>query len=107
MKFSTALKRLRHRNWTPLSTAEAPEESFKIAQDAALSWIRPIPDGPCQWELHRHSAVIDGPSSLGSSVVGTESTPGLGLTDTCATWGLGRDLFPSAEVFRSLLSVVG
>jgi hypothetical protein len=82
MKFSAALKRLKHRNWTPLSTAEAPEESFKTAQDPALSRIRSIPDGPCQWEVHRQNAVTDGPSSLGSSVVGTESVPGLGLTDT-------------------------
>jgi hypothetical protein len=38
--------------------------------------------------LHGLSAVIDGPSSLRSSVVGTESTPSLGLTDTRA--GCGR-----------------
>jgi hypothetical protein len=36
---------------------------------------------------HRSSAVIDGPSSLGSSIVGSKSTPGLGLTGTCVTNG--------------------
>jgi hypothetical protein len=37
--------------------------------------------------LRRSSVVTDGPSSLASSVVGSESVPGLGLTDTCATSG--------------------
>jgi hypothetical protein len=38
--------------------------------------------GGSQWELCRSSTVSDGHSALGSSVVGTESVPGLGLTDT-------------------------
>jgi hypothetical protein len=86
-KFSKALRKLRHKNWVPQPAAEAPEESLKIAQDAALSRLRPISDGPDQWERHRQSAVTVGPSSLGSSVVSSESTPGLGSTDTCVQCG--------------------
>jgi hypothetical protein len=37
--------------------------------------------------MHRSSAVTDGPSSQGSSMVGTESVPGLGLTSTCVASG--------------------
>jgi hypothetical protein len=37
--------------------------------------------------LHRSSAVTKGSSSLGSSMVGTESTPGLGLTSTSVASG--------------------
>jgi hypothetical protein len=37
--------------------------------------------------VRRSSAVTDGPTSLSGSVVGSWSTPGLGLTDTCATSG--------------------
>jgi hypothetical protein len=31
--------------------------SHEIAEDAALSRLRPIPDGPDQWEVHMSSAV--------------------------------------------------
>jgi hypothetical protein len=37
--------------------------------------------------VHRSSAVTDGPSSLGSSVVGSESVSGPGLTGTCVASG--------------------
>jgi hypothetical protein len=36
---------------------------------------------------HRSSACTDGPSSLESSVAGTESCPALGVTDTCVPCG--------------------
>jgi hypothetical protein len=82
-RFSRALSKLRHSTWTPQPAAEAPEKSVEIAQLAALSRLRPVADGPDQWELHGLSAVTVGPSSPGSSMVGTGSTPGLGLTGTC------------------------
>jgi hypothetical protein len=87
VQFSRALAKLRHKNWTPLSTAEAPEKSLHVASDEALSRLRPIPDGPDQWSLCRSSTVTDGLSSQGSSVVGSESVPGLGLTGTCVASG--------------------
>jgi hypothetical protein len=65
-----------------------------IAHQAAVSRLCMIQDGDDQWgkaqEKHRSSAVTDGPSSRGSSVVGTESVTRLGLTDTCEPGG-----FPS------------
>jgi hypothetical protein len=87
VQFSRALAKLRHKNWTPKSTAEAQEKDLQVAQEAALSRLRQIPDGPDQWSLCRSSTVTDGPSSLGSSVVGTEPVPGLGLTGTCVAPG--------------------
>jgi hypothetical protein len=82
VQFSMALARLRHKNWTPKSTAEAQPKDCQIAEDAALSRLRPIPNGPDQWAACRSSTVTVGPSPQGSSVVGTESVPGLGLTGT-------------------------
>jgi hypothetical protein len=87
VQFSRALAKLRHGKWIPKSTAEAPEKDLQIAQEAALSRLRPIPCGPNQSALCRSSTDTDGPSSLGSSVVGSESVPGLVLTDTRATRG--------------------
>jgi hypothetical protein len=86
-QFSRALAKLRHKNWIPKSTAEAQERDLKIAEEASLSRLRPIPDRPDQWSLCRSSTVTDGLLSLGSSVVGTESVPGLGLTGTCVARG--------------------
>jgi hypothetical protein len=40
----------------------------------------------CVCSMNDHTE--GGPSSLGSSAVGSESVPGLGLTDTCAASGL-------------------
>jgi hypothetical protein len=86
-RFSKALGKLRHRNWVPQPAAEAPDKSVEIAEVAALSRLRPIPDGPDQWDVHGLSAVTGGSFSLGSPVVGSGSTPGLGPTDTRATSG--------------------
>jgi hypothetical protein len=78
--FSQALRKFkRTSNWAPQPAAEAPEKSLQIAQDAALSRLRPIADGPNQWELHRSSANTDG---SGAAMVGTESSHGLGVPDT-------------------------
>jgi hypothetical protein len=85
-RFSEGLRRLKDREtWQPQPTAEAPGKSARIAEDAAVSRLRPIPDGPNQWEVHRERAVSQ--SSLGLSMVGTELVPGLGSTGTCATSG--------------------
>jgi hypothetical protein len=82
-RFSEALGKLKHRDWVAQPAAEAPDKHVNIAETAAFSRLRPIPDGPDQCGLHGLSEVTDGPSSLGSCVAGTESVPGLGLTDTC------------------------
>jgi hypothetical protein len=52
-KFSRALAKMRHKSWIPKSTAEAKQSDLHIAEDAALSRLRPIPDGSDQWEAHR------------------------------------------------------
>jgi hypothetical protein len=46
MKSSQALAAMRHKSFRPLSTAEARESDLHIAEDAALSRLRPMPDGP-------------------------------------------------------------
>jgi hypothetical protein len=87
IRFSEGLSKLRHSKWAPQPTAEAPEKSAKIAEDAAISRLRPIADGPNQWVMHRSSAVTDGPVHASGSAVGTGSTPGLGPTGTCVPSG--------------------
>jgi hypothetical protein len=59
VEFSQALAAMRHKSFTPKSTAEAEQSSLEMAEDAALSRLRPIPDGPDQWEVHRTSAVTE------------------------------------------------
>jgi hypothetical protein len=56
MKFSQVLAAMRHKSFKPLSTAEAKESGLHIAEDAALSRLRPIPDGPDQWSICRSSS---------------------------------------------------
>jgi hypothetical protein len=81
--FSQALRSFkRTKNLTPQPCAEAPEKRLQIAQEAACSRVRPIADGPNQWEVCRGCAV-----GAGSPSVGTESSPALGLPDTCAAGG--------------------
>jgi hypothetical protein len=75
VQFSRALTKLRHKNWTPKPTAEAQEKDLQVAEEAALSRLRSIPDGPDQWALCRSSTVTVGVSSTGNPVVGTESVP--------------------------------
>jgi hypothetical protein len=84
IRFSEALSRLNHRNWYPQPTAEADDKSARVAENAAVSRSRTMPDGPNQWEMHRSSAVTVGPDG---SLVGTGSAPGLGPMGTCATNG--------------------
>jgi hypothetical protein len=45
-----------HKSFEPKSVAEAEESSLRIAEGSALSRLRPIPDSPNQWKVHRSSA---------------------------------------------------
>jgi hypothetical protein len=83
--FSQAWRKFkRMTNWAPQPTAEAPEKNLRIAEDAALSRVRSIADGPNQWEMYRSSTDTDG---SGVAMVGTESSPGLGTPDTSVARG--------------------
>jgi hypothetical protein len=84
LAFSEGLSHLSCKNWVPLPTAEAPGKFAKIANDAAISQLRPIADGPNQWDMHRSSAGTDGSSSLIGAMDGTELGAGTGSMDTCA-----------------------
>jgi hypothetical protein len=65
-KFSQALATMRHKSFLPKSAAEAKQSDLHIAEDAALSRLRPVPDGPDQWVVHRSSADtgLGGPGPL-------------------------------------------
>jgi hypothetical protein len=72
IKFSRALAAMRHKSFTPKPTAVAEQYSLEIAEDAALSRLRPILDGPDQWVVHRSSEATEsgGPGApLGSDNV--------------------------------------
>jgi hypothetical protein len=86
IKFSEGLSRLDHSTWYPQPMAEAEETQARVAEDAAVSRLRTIPDGPNQWDMHRSSAFTGGPSS-GSAMVGTGLVPVSGSMGTCATSG--------------------
>jgi hypothetical protein len=72
------------KNWASLPTADAPGKLAKIANDAAISRLRPIADGPNQWDIHRSSVVTVGSPIAGSPMVGTELGSTSGSMDTCA-----------------------
>jgi hypothetical protein len=57
--FSSALPRLNVADFTPRVSAEAKQSDLEAAEDAAVSRLRPIQDGPDMWELHRGSAATD------------------------------------------------
>jgi hypothetical protein len=63
--------------WAPQLATEASEKAVRIAEDAAIARLRPIADGPNQWEIHRSSGDIDGPVHASGSAVGTEYGPRL------------------------------
>jgi hypothetical protein len=77
--FCQGLNQYACQSWQPRPAAEAPEKLAKIALNAAISRVRPVADGPNQWEVHRSSAVTDG-----SPMVGTELGAGTGSMGTCA-----------------------
>jgi hypothetical protein len=81
--FSEGLKGVDCTDWEPLPIAQAPSKMARIATEAAFSRVRPIADGPNQWDMHRSSAGTDGSGSPSSPLVGPESGPGTGLTGTC------------------------
>jgi hypothetical protein len=87
LAFSEGLSHFSCADWAPLPTADAPGKLAKIATNAAISRVRPIADGPNQWLMHRSSAYTVGSGSLSSPMVGPESGPITGLTDTCVAQG--------------------
>jgi hypothetical protein len=73
--------RFDYTSWETLPVADAPEKLAGIAKQAAVSRVRPIADGPNQWDMHRSSAHTVGPaSSSDGSMGGTESHPTTGST---------------------------
>jgi hypothetical protein len=69
--FSQALRSFkRTKNWQPQVDAEAPEKGLRIAQEAAVSRVHLIADGPNQWEVCRGRT-----GGAGCPSVGTESSP--------------------------------
>jgi hypothetical protein len=93
-------------SWETLPVADAPDKLARIAKDAAISRVRPITDGPNQWDMHRSSAGTVCQSSLGAAIAGTGSGSTTGLTGTCvagSTLSIPVVLFPSmAKVRRGL-----
>jgi hypothetical protein len=82
LAFSENLSRSDLSSWAPQPTAEAPGKLAKIANDAAISRLRPIADGSNQWDMHRSSAGTVGSGPLSFPIVGPGSGPGTGLTGT-------------------------
>jgi hypothetical protein len=81
--FSQALRTFkRTKNWQPQVDVEAPEKGLRIAIEAATSRVHLIADGPNQWEVCR-----GGTGGAGCPLVGTESSPTLGSSDTCVARG--------------------
>jgi hypothetical protein len=79
MQFSRALAGMRHKSFEPKSVAEAGKSSLRMSEDAALSRLRPVPDGPCQWEAYGSSTDTGSGASMpifpglvaGSGAIGT------------------------------------
>jgi hypothetical protein len=87
LAFSEGLSHYSCQSWTPLPAAEAPEKLARIAHNAAVSRVRPIADGPNQWEMDRSSAHTGGQPSLGATMVGTGLGAGTGSTGLCVACG--------------------
>jgi hypothetical protein len=72
VEFSQALAEMNLDSFVPRSTAEAKASDIRISEDAALSRLLPIQDGPDQWAVCRSSSGTGsgGPSAhLGSDNV--------------------------------------
>jgi hypothetical protein len=65
LAFSEGLSKMDTSNWAPQPTAEAPETLARIADVGAHSRMRPIADGPNQWDIHRSSVDTEGFPSPG------------------------------------------
>jgi hypothetical protein len=83
LAFSEGLGRLDSTDWEPHPIGQAPAKLARIATEAAFSRVRPVADGPNQWELQRQSAGTVGSLSPGAPLVGTGLGTGTGSTDTC------------------------
>jgi hypothetical protein len=55
--FSSALSKLDLTDFMPGVSAEAKQSDLETVEDAAVSRLRPIQEGPDMWELRRSSAV--------------------------------------------------
>jgi hypothetical protein len=75
-------------SWVPHPCAEAPGKLAKIATYAAISRVRPISDGPDQWQEYRKGTYTVGSGSLSSPMAGPELDPTTGETGTCDTRGV-------------------
>jgi hypothetical protein len=56
--FTSALSRFDLADFVPRVSAEAKQSDLETVEDAAVSRLRPIQDGPDVWAMHRSSAVI-------------------------------------------------
>jgi hypothetical protein len=55
--FSYAISAIAHdEGFAPQPVAEAKQADLEVSEDAALSRLRPIQDGPDLWQEHRSSA---------------------------------------------------
>jgi hypothetical protein len=86
LTISEALNRYDCTSWETLPVADAPEKLAKIANDAAISRVRPIADGLNQWVMHRSRAHTVCQSSLGAAM-SSESGVGTGSMGTCVAQG--------------------
>jgi hypothetical protein len=75
LSFCQGLSRFSCDAWIPHPVAEAPGKLAKIATHAAISRVRPISDGPDQWEMYRQGTYTGSQSSLGLSVPGLGALP--------------------------------
>jgi hypothetical protein len=85
--YAEALSHMDLSSYEPAVDSEAPEKSFRIATQAALSRRKPIQDAHDCWGTIGHApeeCATDGYGSLSSPMAGTESGPTTGLTGTCA-----------------------
>jgi hypothetical protein len=66
IKFSQALAGMNLDSFVPRPVAEAKPSDLMTAEDAALSRLLPIQDGPDQWEAHRSSSAtgLRGPTPI-------------------------------------------
>jgi hypothetical protein len=85
ISFSEGLRSVDCTDWEPHPIAKAPGKLARIALEAAFSRVRPIADGPNQWDFHRSSGGTDGFTSQSIPIIGPESGPGTGLTGTCGS----------------------
>jgi hypothetical protein len=73
VKLSRALAKMKHKSFVPKSTREAKQSVIHIAENAALSRLRPITDGPGQLEVFRRSTDTD--SGASGAILDSDNVP--------------------------------